>query len=190
MSSKINNAKRDVISDYRLSNFFDKITKKSLKKVIRVNKLSDDNTTKVFVDIRYFDKKKATKSGICLNPEEFNWLLEQFTANKSKVKFEKFGRELYVDWYGKSKRDYLITLKTTSKETFYKLDQKVLMELTKHSKKIQSDISSIGANLKRKHDWSDSKDKRSCHEVSMSSESDGMEFSDEIGSDIDESIDM
>jgi hypothetical protein len=35
---------------------------------------------------------------------------------------------------------------------------------------------------------SDRKDKRSCHEVSMSSESDNMEFSDEIDSDIDESI--
>ena len=97
MSSKINNAKWDVISDYKLSKFFDDITKKSLKKVIRVNKLSDENTTKVFVDIRDFDKKKATKSGICLKPEEFNWLLEQFTANNNKVKFEKFGRELYID---------------------------------------------------------------------------------------------
>ncbi len=143
--------------------------------------MSDDNTTKVFVDIRDFDKKKATKSGVCLNPEEFNWLLEQFTAKNSKVKFEKFGRELYIDWYGKSKRDYLITLKTSSKKTFYKLYQKELIELTKHSKKIQSDISSIGAKLKRKPDWPDRKDKRSRHEVSMSSDSDNdsMEFSDE-----------
>jgi hypothetical protein len=52
----------------------------------------------VFVDIRDFGKNKAIKSGICLNPEEFNWLFEQFTANKNKVKFEKFGREFYVDW--------------------------------------------------------------------------------------------
>jgi hypothetical protein len=56
-----------------------------------------------------------------------------------------------------------------------------LFELTKHSKKIQSDISSIGAKLKRKPDWTDRKDKRSRHEVSMSSDSDNdsMEFSDE-----------
>jgi hypothetical protein len=82
----------------------------------------------------------------------------------------------------------LITLKTSSKKTFYKLDQKDLIELTKHSKKIQLDILSIGVKLKRKPDWPDRKDKRSCHEVSMSSESDSNEFSDDIGSDIDEII--
>jgi len=132
--------KWETISYYTLASRSVKGEYPKFAKRLRVSKRIINSKQKIFIDIRDFNGERSLRKGICFSLEEFKWFMSEIRVKNRKVWFKKGEREIFIDCYNWSGKDYIISLITDSKSTIYTLDRKELYFLAKYYKFIKKDI--------------------------------------------------
>jgi len=130
----------ETVSYYTLASRSEKGEYPKFKKILRVSKSIINSKQEIFIDIRDFKGKRSLRKGVCFNLEEFTWFMSEIRVRNRKVSFTNRKREIYIDTYNWSGKDYVINISTPSKSTAYRLNRKELYLIAKNYKFIKKDI--------------------------------------------------